>query len=37
MEVVENYSGVKAEMCFFALGEFGIITLKVKRFRIIFS
>lgn len=37
MEVIENYSGVKAEMCFFALGEFGIITLKVKRFRIIFS
>lgn len=37
MEVVESYSGMKTETCFFGLGEFGIITLKVKRFKIIFS
>lgn len=37
MEVVENYCDVKTEMFFFALGEFGIITLKVKRFKMILS
>lgn len=37
MGVVENYCEVKTEMSFFALGGFGIITLKVKRFKIIFS